>query len=186
MERTWLVQRLQKPFNLPPDHQMAKLANAFSFGGGLRDGGLSKEAMGLIQDIFRFDYMGSAEFEWGAVPEALSKLASSELEAFTVAIELAKVPANWRDQSGEVPEGSAILFVIAPKKEAQEVAERIETLAYEKVDTKERVGLHEALRPFNDWDGETAGWLELDNGFMFFRDGNMFQQTCKLFGVESG
>jgi hypothetical protein len=185
MEGTWLVQRLQKPFKVSPDHQLAKLVNAFSFGGGLRNGGLSAEAMELLRDVLRFDYMGSSEFEWGAVPEALERMAKSELEAFTVAVPLAEVPKPWGDDSEEEPEGSAVIFVLTPKKIAAEVAERIETFAREHIDLKESMHLHEALRPVREWHSDVCGWLELDNGFMFFTDGIMFQETCKLFGVEA-
>ena len=72
----WLIQRLHKP-------ESFKLAgvetdNPFSFGGGLINGGLSKEAMDLLRPIFSFDYMGAAEFEFGEVSKALTALARSE------------------------------------------------------------------------------------------------------------
>lgn len=31
-------------------------------------------ATGSFDDVFRLDYMGSAEFEWGAVPESLNRI----------------------------------------------------------------------------------------------------------------
>jgi hypothetical protein len=30
----------------------------------------------------------------------------------------------------------------------------------------------------------TVGWLELDNGYMFFSDKTMFERTCQLFDIE--
>ncbi|KKS64951.1 MAG: hypothetical protein UV32_C0003G0012 [Candidatus Collierbacteria bacterium GW2011_GWF2_42_51] len=66
MRCTRLIQRLEKPIGR---------ASPFSFGGGLKNGGLSKEAMDVLGDIFNFDYMGSSEFEWGAVPAALNFIA---------------------------------------------------------------------------------------------------------------
>ncbi|KKL26470.1 hypothetical protein LCGC14_2394990, partial [marine sediment metagenome] len=74
MQRTYLIQRLHKPHQIGGNEDFKKLVNCFSFGGGLKDGGLSDEAMKLIIKIWRFDYMGSAEFEWGAVPESLSNV----------------------------------------------------------------------------------------------------------------
>jgi hypothetical protein len=77
---SYLIQRLEEPWG-----GMAQFKdNPFSFGGGLRNGGLSQEAMDLIRGIWSFDYMGSAEFEFGAVPEALNAIANcTTLEAFS-------------------------------------------------------------------------------------------------------
>ena len=71
MKRTYLIQRLEKPRTLKIAGVELK-DNPFSFGGGLRNGGLSKDATDLLRPLFSFDYMGAAEFEFGAVPEALS------------------------------------------------------------------------------------------------------------------
>lgn len=57
LKQTYLVQRLNRPTN--------GYDNPFSFGGGLKNGGLSEDAMKLLRPIFSFDYMGSAEFEFG-------------------------------------------------------------------------------------------------------------------------
>jgi hypothetical protein len=84
MKRTWLVQRLQKP--APMSIKGKDISNLFSFGGGFRNGGLTDEAMALLKNVFSFDYMGSAEFEWGAVPQALSFLATQTLVSGTVAV----------------------------------------------------------------------------------------------------
>ena len=58
--RPYLIQRLEKSKNY---------VNPFSFGGGLVNGGLSKDAMSLLKPIFSFDYMGSAEFDFGVLPK---------------------------------------------------------------------------------------------------------------------
>ena len=76
--RTWLIQRLQKP--QPIRLNGIEVDNPFFFGGGLKNGGLSNEAMNLLRGIFRFDYMGASEFEWGAVPNALRNMAKQSSE----------------------------------------------------------------------------------------------------------
>lgn len=78
MKESYLIQRLKKPFKI--EDKLKNLQNMFSFGGGLTNGGLSKEAVSLIRNIFSFDYMGSSEFEWGAVPEAMKKIAQEGLK----------------------------------------------------------------------------------------------------------
>lgn len=84
----WLIQRLKKAYG--NDSVLTTISAAFAFGGGLRDGGLSKEAMQLLSQLWSFDYMGSSEFEWGAVPAALHAMAKFReadlLDCFTVTL----------------------------------------------------------------------------------------------------
>ena len=66
--RSYLIQRLGKPTGgIGP----------FSFGGGFINGGLSNEGAKAISSICIFDYMGAAEFEFGALPKALDSMALS-------------------------------------------------------------------------------------------------------------
>lgn len=178
LRRSWLVQRLNKPHPGPD--------NPFAFGGGRKNGGLSDEAMGLLRGIFSFDYMGAAEFEFGAVPEALQAIAKSadDLVAYSFPITLAKVRAHWDDK--RPAEGIGVVYVLCRREWTDEVEQRISEWATgDREDLKERTKLSNALRPFNEWDGETVGWLELSNGFMFFTDRDMWAKTAALFGVET-
>lgn len=182
MERSWLVQRLKRPRTgglLGGD-------NPFAFGGGLRNGGLSDEAMGLLRGIFGFDYMGAAEFEFGAVPEALSRLAKNadRLTAFSFTFPLAKVARDFRDK-GPDPKGDATVYVLCDADMAAEVKKRVKGWAAKPYgELKEPTHLSSTLRPATEWDGEVVGWLELDNGFFFFTDEAMWKATADLFGVE--
>lgn len=163
MSRSWLVQRLQQPVRGP---------NPFSFGGGLVRGGLSAEAMDLIGGIWSFDYMGAAEYEWGAVPEALNRIAKAagDLLAFDV----------------ETDHG--VVHAIGRNNQAEEIARRVTGWAAEpyprgKHETRDPVLLHRALTEDQDERFAVVGWLELDNGFLFFTDEAMFRSAAELFGV---
>lgn len=168
LERSWLIQRLQKPY--PGGGQMDSLRNAFAFGGGMRNGGLSDEAMVLLRAVFRFDYMGAAEFEWGAVPPALSRIFQNrkKLRAWTLSLDAGAV------------------YVICQKDHQAEIGDRITEWASVPYgsDLKEQTRLYSALNPVNEWDSNRCGWLELDNGFFFFTDRSMFEATAELFGVQ--
>lgn len=184
--RSWLVQRLEPP-HAP---LLGKFKdNPFSFGGGYKNGGLSDEAMDLIRVIFTFDYMGSAEFEFGAVPKTLSFLAglaeAGKLETSLFTLPLSKVTKPWRGDAGDIKGKRRSVFVLCPAEWTPQVHERIAEFAAGKVRTKERVGLDCVLRPDgNEYQPRTRGWLELDNGFMFFTDIEMWTKTCSLFGVS--
>ncbi len=172
MERTYLVQRL-----LPPDK-----AVPIAFGGMSKENGcMSDESMALIKDIFAFDYMGAAEFEFGAVPEALEKLfEQKKLVAGSV-----KLDYRYKDfRTDIIAEGNKRVFYLCRKEEEKEVKTRLATWA--KTDfnkMKEYLGLNMALAGVDRWD--VGGWLELSNGFMFFTDEKMWRASCKLFEVAT-
>lgn len=182
MKRSWLVQRLKAPRS----GGFLGVDNPFAFGGGLKNGGLSDEAMGLLREIFSFDYMGAAEFEFGAVPEALHAIANNAARyaSFALPIPLVDVPADWRDKD-PAPGGDGVIYVLCRADDAAEVQERIRSWATShRNDLKEPTRLATVLRPFHEWDSGVRGWLELDNGFFFFIDRAMWAATARLFGIE--
>jgi len=72
-KKPYLVQILKQPWEKTGTVRDG-LQNAFSFGGGLKSGGFSKEAMQLLTNLWGWEYMGASEYEWGAVPEAMKKV----------------------------------------------------------------------------------------------------------------
>lgn len=165
MRRTWLVQRLNPPRSFGP----LGVDNPFAFGGGLRNGGLSNEAMGLLRGIFGFDYMGSAEFEFGAVPEALQGLAKDHRRL-----------TAWEFDIDGTP-----VYAVARKAHAAEVEERVRAMAAKDYQFKEATFLPAVLRPDQArYVPDARGWLELDNGFAFFVDREMWAQFCDLLDAK--
>jgi hypothetical protein len=204
-ERTWLIQRLCKP--MQREGRFMPASGPFTFGGGKRHGGLSEVAVAMLGTIFSFDYMGAAEFEFGAVADAISAL----VEAFhhgtgqTGMIDTAK----WK------PKPHHEIFYICRKADEEYVKTIIPTLAafglkYElygsfKESAEERAGretlrdgglkigskkqsagdlrLKEGVRfadALYDMDaGRYIGWLELDNKFVFFTDKEAFDKMVR-------
>lgn len=168
MGGTYLIQRLLTPKNG---------INPFSFGGGLVNGGIKPGDMSVLSQVMSFDYMGSAEFEWGAVPAAikfLAELSGNEKGFF---------PKKNRLVIGEYKK----VFYLCPKVYEQGVKNLIDSLLENeyKLRLKEYCGLSDRL---NNKGGEfrkdNVGWLELDNGFFFFTDEEMFKATAALFGIN--
>lgn len=183
MKRSWLVQRLERPSG----GFFGAKDNPFSFGGGYKNGGLTDEAMDLLRGVFSFDYMGAAEFEFGAVPEALSSIVHNvkKYQAFSFTFPLADVAGHWKDESKVAPEGDATIYVICHKDHVDEVQTRIKEWAGPtRDDLKESTRLANALRP-DERDTDRCGWLELNNAFFFFSDEEMWQNTARLFGIET-
>lgn len=179
MHRTHLIQRLHKP--MKKEHPLGR-DNPFAFGGGLRNGGLSPDAMNILREVFSFDYMGAAEFEFGAVPAAFNFLAK-QAAAGTLDSVTMHLPNTLK------------VYVIAPATYMKEVTVRVHQL-YEdegKFNLHERCGLRQFFHGSDygknkgkpeEWHLENCGWLEIDNGYMFFTDKKMWQDTGKLFGLK--
>ena len=191
MVGSWLVQRLMRPTGgiKLPDGKVVD--NPFSFGGGYKNGGLSDRAMEIIRSIWEFDYMGSAEFEFGAVPKALQQIAKTAEAKKLVVVRLEVATKNdprpcGRDALPGVIEG--VVYGLCHEDHVGEVTKRIKAWAHDEFaggrSTKETVGLERALRE-PDSPYRARGWLELDNGFLFFLDEEMFKKAAGLFGVAT-
>lgn len=164
LRSTYLVQRLNQP-------NKGNFDNPFSFGGGLKNGGLSDEAMKLLRPIFSFDYMGSAEFEFGAIPECFQQIAK-----------------NIKQYSAhEIVINKMSIYIICNDSEKELIDERIKELAKDKIRCKEWTAFNQALglnKYSKKEDCRTFGWLELDNEFLFFVDKEMAHKTANLFGLK--
>ena len=150
---TRLIQRLRKPH---------KTINPFN-----NDITLPEQALKLTKNVFSCDYMGAAEFEWGAIPTSLKNIWDycQHKEDFSVGkIDLEKT-----------------VYYLCRKAFEERVIERIKEL--QKIEwcyssrLKENPNFKESLKLKEP---DTVGWLELDNDFIFFIDEEMFQKTCKL------
>ena len=167
LKRTYLVQRLQTPLSF---EKIGLKDNPFTFGGGLKNGGLSNDAMDVLRSIFSFDYMGSAEFEWGAIPQSLTNIVENLIHYSAHSIEINKVP----------------VYIICNTEQYDLVEQRVRELAVEqKLTLKEYCGLELCIidilknRPYR-----FVGWLELNNDFMFFVDKEVFKNVVNLFLME--
>lgn len=168
MVRTHLIQRLNKP-----DGSI----NPFAFGGGLRNGGLSDEDVEVLKSVFSFDYMGSAEFEWGAVPAAINFIAEQASK------ETPLYPEEECLTSGVHRD----IFYICPKQYEKGVKVVITKLTENEssLRLKEYCGLLERIKnPRSGYRQDNVGWLELDNGFFFFTDKEMFENVKNFYGIK--
>lgn len=159
--RVYYVQRLLKPVNY---------ISPFAFGGGLINGGINKEAFQLIKKVMDFDYMGSAEFEWGAVPTALQVLNEAP-ELATFALRIDAVERIWG--------------ICLPDDKEEVMKWVADASKGEHGQLKERLGFKEALA--GEQYAEAVGWLKIEEDkkckspFMFFIDKQMYEDTLKLF-----
>jgi len=183
LKKSILIQRITKP---APFKIAGKVItdNPFSFGGGFKNGGLSEEAMSVLRPILSWDYMGASEFEHGAVPKALHTMAKADLITSKIKIMTSADGHAWKDQKRGVCE--AIVYLICPSKFREEIVARVRSFGCEdKLRTHEQVMLERSIRTIAaGTEPEVVGWLELDNGYFFTVDKEMFEKMCQLFEVK--
>lgn len=179
MERPYLIQRLQKPYKIQSG---IFKDNPFSFGGGLINGGLSKEAMNILRDIWNYDYMGSSEFEWGAVPASLQYIGKNQFNYTRGEFEVNAKSHDFKNRKDIKAKG--IVYYVCQKDDVKEVKEWIEKFADDKkrnYRTLESVYLADNICEV-EHKIDTVGWHDLDNHYLFFTDKTMFESFCNVFG----
>ena len=188
--RSYLVQRLKKPFK-QKEGMSIFMDNPFSFGGGLINGGISKEAMSKLNEIWRYDYMGSAEFEFGALPESLDHIVKNISEYVAGKMEVTG-KYNVYDYSIGINnkkeiKKEATVYYICEKKDVNDVCEYIERFADDvkhNYQTKENVGLSQNICK-REYYEDNVGWHDIDNHYLFFTDETMFKSFCGLLGLQT-
>lgn len=181
MKDTHLIQRLEQPYK-------GADKNPFTFGGGYRNGGLSDDAFSQLNRVFAFEYMGAAEYEFGAIPEALRAMARVPLTGFEFKIDHVVKPGHFLqrdlDKAGEQPNTNpTVFYVICAKDDTLEVQKRIELLVVDKLHVRDQTNVKEAMAAFDTSLIRTRAWLELDNGFFFTVDKDMFEKLSIICGV---
>jgi hypothetical protein len=204
---TYLVQRLNRKPRTEFDAKVSQV-----FGGVALE--LKPEAWKLLQNVFDFDYMGAAEYEFGAIPKTLHQLAIDNrgLISFEMTLTREDVKVNpdhkfihQRARDAEIAKARKAgkkptrakpfkppafdpktVYVICRARQREGVEAHIKCLAQDTIHTKCGHYFNKVLDPSSDskWHAQTIGWLELDNGFFFFIDKESFEGTKTLFGVK--
>ena len=177
--RSWLVQRLERPFkDVKAPAPSSKYRDALLAGGDV-----PAEFTAMRGGILRFDYMGSSEFEFGAIPRALHEMArtASAFKSTTITIPKGEIDRGMRGASGPTRDGMVYLLARPEHRAHAEALIRETARDRFKPRLKEIPYLGRALCEGDE--AHTAGWLELDNLFWFFTDKRMHDGVKMLFGI---
>ena len=184
MIKSYLIQRLK----IPDPTIWGKMKAAIAFGGGLKNGGLSDEAIKLIRKIWSFDYMGAAEFEFGVIPKTLRSIANCQknLICNSFITHYNYHSYQWEGESKEY-NGNGRIYYICQKDHEKDVKKNLSFWASNgHHNTKEVILLSKSMSGCKEkYEDPVVGWLELDNGFMFFTNETMWRDTCNLFGIKT-
>jgi hypothetical protein len=188
--KEWLVQRMGAP--------TAGFPSAFSFGGGYVNGGFNADVMNLLKGIISFDYMGSAEFEWGAVPMAFKDLAvlrkNNDLGTFTMTFDPAKCSKLYDTfRKGLINEKPKEVYIIAGGNEIEKIKDFLTRLAEKETypdgrSTDTNISLLEwsyfaAVLRYPD-EFKTVAWIELGYPAFWTVSATVYEQMKQLYRLH--
>lgn len=123
-----------------------------------------------IDSIINLDYMGSSEFEWGALPDSLKKIREN-INNYTYL---------------DVPIKDKVITVFCTNEQKSEVKKYLNKLANREMTLKEYSDFNQYINPSKfdlEWQKKrkhsTDFWWDIDNNLMFWKKDNEFETKFK-------
>jgi len=116
-----------------------------------------------IDSITNFDYMGSSEFEWGALPESLGKI-RADIYSYTYM---------------DVPMKDKVITVFCKDSQKSDVRDYLTNLAENKWRLQEYSDFDNYINPTEYFKSRTDFWWDIENNFMFWRKSVEFETKFK-------
>jgi len=116
-----------------------------------------------IDSIVKFDYMGSAEFEWGALPKSLDNIRENIKDYIYFNITI----------------GDKSITVFCKNSQESEVEEYLNGLSKNEMRLKEYSDFNNYIFPSEYFSSETDFWWDIENNLMFWKEDENFQEKFK-------
>jgi len=113
-----------------------------------------------IDSILAFDYMGSAEFEFGALPQSLKRIREN-IDNYIYT---------------DYPISKKKIRVFCNKDESIDVVAALERLSKKEIKLKEWIDFSDWLSGNKHWNDF---WWDIDNDFMFWKKDKKFESKFK-------
>lgn len=186
----YLVQRLLEK---PKNDRQALASKVWSFGGG--GSGMSDEAWEHIQEIVDIDYMGAAEFEFGAFPKCLTRIINRRDEYSCWMLEFGDEQIKkgaWRRWTKKLKDGSKVppkpksskVFVIGPSDQRPDVESLILRVGTGEAHLKESACFDLDPNPDYARSKPPVGWLDIKNDVAWFLDEDTRDAFAAMIGVK--
>jgi len=117
-----------------------------------------------IDSLVRFDYMGSAEFEWGALPKSLKRI-REELNDYTYL---------------DIPIKERVVTVFCKNSQKSEMKQYLTDLAERKFRLKEFAAFNEFVNDSGYFKDRFNFWWDIENDLMFWKKDNEFELKFKI------
>lgn len=116
-----------------------------------------------IDSILSFDYMGSSEFEWGALPKSLGNI-RSELNEYTYL---------------DVPMQDKVITVFCKDSQKSDIKLYLTELAKNKMRLKEFSAFDSYIKNDGYFKDRFDFWWDIENDLMFWKKNNEFETKFK-------
>lgn len=144
-----------------------KTESGFNIKPGIGKDG-SNESRKLIKNFCEFDYMGSAEFEFGAIAKWF--------------VEMANIAFSNQLKRWKIHYGREKLYIIGPSDLTAEITEQVEMLILGQYRLQEPSHIIEHLSGIPYY--RCNGWLSLENPYIFSTDEKLIDKFCTFWGVK--
>jgi hypothetical protein len=118
-----------------------------------------------IDSILNFDYMGSSEYEWGALPKALKRTRENEKEY----IQFEFTFENFEDKP---------IIILCKESDKEELPKILAQLADRELKLKEYCDLDAYLKGNKNYKTSDF-WWDIQNDFFFWRSNEEFNNQFK-------
>jgi len=118
-----------------------------------------------IDILLGFDYMGSAEFEWGALPKSLKRIRESKKKY----IQFEHIFENFEDKP---------IMVLCKIEDKEELPKVLSQLADRELRLKEYCDLDAYLKGNKDY-RTSDFWWDIENDYFFWRSNENFNKQFK-------
>lgn len=119
-----------------------------------------------IDSILRMDYMGAAEFEFGALPASLKRIRANLSHYHYYTLVLSDEPKR-------------VVTVFCAKGDEQVIMDAIESLTKDNIRLKARCDLKDWVNPGRFPYQRNDFWWDIDHDFMFWKDALHFKERFK-------
>lgn len=116
-----------------------------------------------IDSILKFDYMGSAEFEWGALPKSLERI-RNENQNYTFL---------------DIPIEDKVISVFCLNEQKAEIQTYLKSLVDKTTRTKEFTGFDSYIKNDGYFAERFDFWWDITNDLMFWKKNTSFELDFK-------
>lgn len=174
---SYLIQRFVRPAEEATKEMFAKLDRNL-----LPDGKYNESMREVLRHIVKLDYMGSAEFEFGSVPESIKAMLKNRSNLGVDTVTITYDAKSWAPEEVAQRSGKRTLYIIGDKSDLPEIKQRIIDLAGDKIQCKEVTYISKSCAELG-YGAAVRGWQDIDNHFMFFKSMKMFNEFRRFFGL---
>jgi hypothetical protein len=123
----------------------------------------NREYKSGIDSILSFDYMGSSEFEWGALPKSLGNI-RGELNEYTYL---------------DVPMKNKVITVFCKDSQKSDIKLYLTELAENKMRLKEFSAFDSYIKDDEYFKDRFDFWWDIENDLMFWKKNSEFESKFK-------